>query len=147
MLPRRHIKQVSKILCPLQEIPHHSIPDHRANPLLAALQPTSAEANSEVIPGSSQVRTAYRQGWPELPKNTAQLSQLLQGLKQCARPRTRLTLTLAILNQLIHGMLNNHKLSKHDRYPVADPERFQGFHGTPLSAKKTHHIFLQWLCS
>ena len=34
-----------------------------------------------------------------------------------------------------------------DQLAVADPERFQGFHGTPLSAKKTHHIFLQWLCS
>ena len=60
-----------------------------------------------------------RQGWPELPKNTAQLSQLLQGLKRCARPRTRLALTPATLNQLIHGVLNNCKLSKHDRYLYA----------------------------
>ena len=60
-----------------------------------------------------------RQGWPELPKNTAQLSQLLQGLKRCARPRTRLALTPATLNQLIHGVLNNRKLSKHDRYLYA----------------------------
>ena len=109
VLPRRHTKQVPKILCPLQEIPHHSIPDHRANPLQLCSLPQQKPIVRLYL---AAVRSGQlRQGWPELPKNTAQLSQLLQGLKRCARPRTRLALTPATLNQLIHGVLNNRKLS------------------------------------